>query len=56
MVAVLHSSFNATNVFMPLLPQVTGTALQLWLDVALITVVAVILVVTRRLRGEVASG
>jgi membrane protease YdiL (CAAX protease family) len=49
MVAVLHSSFNATNVFLPLLPQVTGTALQLWLDVALITVVAVILVIARRL-------
>jgi len=55
MVSVLHSSFNATNVFLPLLPQVTGTALQLWLNVALITVVAVILVVTRRLRGEIAT-
>src|SRR5262245_39343168 len=29
MVSVLHSSFNASNVFLPLLPQVTGTQLQL---------------------------
>lgn len=53
-VSVLHSSFNASDVFLPLLPQVTGTALQLWLYFALITLVAVILVLARRLKRDVA--
>ena len=53
MVSVLHSSFNATDVFLPLLPQVTGTTLQLWLWVAVITLVAVILATARRLRDPV---
>ena len=45
----LHSSFNAGDVFLPLLPQVTGTTLQLALYLALITAVAVILIVSGRL-------
>ncbi|MEO9006640.1 MAG: CPBP family intramembrane glutamic endopeptidase [Candidatus Dormibacter sp.] len=53
MVSVLHSSFNATDVFLPLLPQVTGTTLQLWLWVAVITLVAVTLAMARRLRDAV---
>jgi hypothetical protein len=52
LVSVLHSSFNATFVFLPLLPQVTGTSRQLWLYLAVITVVAVIVTVSGRLRGE----
>ena len=50
MVSMLHSSFNASDVFLPLLPQVTGTTLQLALYLALITAVAVILIVFDRLR------
>ena len=49
MVSILHSSFNAGDVFLPLLPQVTGTTLQLALYLALITAVAVILIVFGRL-------
>ena len=49
MVSILHSSFNAGDVFLPLLPQVTGTTLQLALYLALITAVAVILIVSGRL-------
>jgi len=49
MVSILHSSFNASDVFLPVLPQVTGTTLQLALYVALITVVALILIVSGRL-------
>jgi hypothetical protein len=45
MVSILHSSFNAGDVFLPLLPQVTGTTLQLALYLALITAVAMILIV-----------
>jgi membrane protease YdiL (CAAX protease family) len=44
MVSILHSSFNSADVFLPLLPQVTGTTLQLALYLALITAVAVILI------------
>lgn len=51
MVAFLHSSFNAANVFLPLLPQVTGTQLQLVLYVAVITLVAFVLVASGRLRS-----
>ena len=50
MVSILHSSFNASDVFLPLLPQVTRTTLQLALDLALITAVAVILIVFGWLR------
>jgi uncharacterized protein len=50
MVSILHSSFNASDVFLPLLPQVTRTTLQLALYLALITAVAVILIVSGRLR------
>jgi len=50
MVAVLHSSFNATDVFLPLLPQVTGTELQLVLYLAVITLVAAIVAASGRLR------
>jgi membrane protease YdiL (CAAX protease family) len=50
MVSILHSSFNASDVFLPLLPQVTRTTLQLALYLALITAVAVILIVFGRLR------
>jgi len=50
MVSILHSSFNASDVFLPLLPQVTGTTLQLALYLALITAVAVILIVFGRLQ------
>jgi membrane protease YdiL (CAAX protease family) len=50
MVSILHSSFNASDVFPPLLPQVTGTTLQLALYLALITAVAVILIVFGRLQ------
>jgi CAAX protease family protein len=49
MVSILHSSFNASDVFLPLLPQVTRTTLQLALYLALITAVAVILIVFGRL-------
>ena len=52
MVSVLHSSFNVTDVFLPLLPQVTGSQRQLWLYLAVITVVAVIVTVSGRLRAE----
>jgi uncharacterized protein len=52
LVSVLHSSFNANFVFLPLLPQVTGTTRQLWLFVAVITVVAAIVAFSGRLRGE----
>ena len=45
MVSILHSSFNASDAFLPLLPQVTGTKLQLAFYLALITAVAVILIV-----------
>ncbi len=55
LVSVLHSSFNATFVFLPLLPQVTGTTRQLWLFVAVIAVVAAIVAVAGHLRGERAS-
>ena len=51
LVSVLHSSLNATFVFLPLLPQVTGTTRQLWLFVAVITVVAATLALSGRLRG-----
>jgi len=47
MVSTLHSSLNASAVFLPLLPQVTGTQLQLWLFGAVIGVVAVIVAVVR---------
>lgn len=40
MVVLLHSSFNASNVFLPLLPQVTGSDLQLLLFVGVIAVAA----------------
>jgi len=50
MVSILHSSFNAGDVFLPLLPQVTGTTLQLALYLALITAAAVILIVFGRLQ------
>ena len=50
MVAFLHASFNASNVFLPLLPQVTGTELQLVLYFAVITSMAVVLVASGRLR------
>ena len=50
MVSILHSSFNAGDVFLPLLPQVTGTTLQLTLFLALITAGAVILIVFGRLQ------
>ena len=52
LVSVLHSSFNATFVFLPLLPQVTGTTRQLWLFVAVITVVAAIVALSGRLQSE----
>jgi len=55
MVSILHSSFNAADVFLPLLPQVTGTTLQLALYLALITAVAVILIVFSRLRFDRSS-
>jgi membrane protease YdiL (CAAX protease family) len=48
MVSILHSSFNAGDVFLPVLPQVTGTTLQLALYLVLITAVAVILIVFGR--------
>ncbi len=51
MVAFLHSSFNAANVFLPLLPQVTGTQLQRVLYVAVITLVAFVLVASGRVRS-----
>lgn len=40
MVVLLHSSFNASTVFLPLLPQVTGSDLQLLLFVGVIAVAA----------------
>ena len=52
LVSVLHSSFNATYVFLPLLPQVTGSMRQLSLFLAVITVAAVTITVSGRLRGE----
>lgn len=52
LVSILHSSFNATFVFLPLLPQVTGTTRQLWLFVAVITVVSAIVAVSGRIGGE----
>jgi uncharacterized protein len=52
LVSVLHSSFNASDVFLPLLPQVTGTTLQLAIYLALISVSAVVLIVSGRLRRE----
>jgi hypothetical protein len=52
MVSILHSSFNAGDVFLPLLPQVTGTKLQLAFYLALITAVAVILIVCGRPQFE----
>ncbi len=55
MVSILHSSFNAADVFLPLLPQVTGTTLQLALYLVLITAGAVILVVFGRLRLDQSS-
>ena len=51
-VSILHSSFNAGDVFLPLLPQVTGTTLQLALYLAVITAVAFILIVFGRLRFD----
>ena len=48
LVSVLHSSFSATDAFLPLLPQVTGTSLQLWLFAAVITAVAAILAMASR--------
>ncbi len=50
LVSVLHSSFNATDVFLPMLPQVTGSTLQLWLYLAAISAAAIIFVLARRLR------
>lgn len=38
LVVLLHSSFNTSNVFLPLLPQVTGSDLQLLLFVGVIAV------------------
>jgi membrane protease YdiL (CAAX protease family) len=55
MVSILHSSFNAADVFLPLLPQVTRTTLQLALYLALITAVTVILIVFGRLRFDRSS-
>jgi len=55
MVSLLHSSFNASDVFLPLLPQVTGTTLQLAFYLALITAVAVTLIVFGRLRDHRSS-
>jgi membrane protease YdiL (CAAX protease family) len=55
MVSILHSSFNAGDVFLPLLPQVTGTTLQLALYLGLITAVAVILIVSGRLHLKQSS-
>ncbi len=46
-VVLLHSSFNVSTVFLPLLPQVTGSDLQLLLFVGLIAVAAVVLAVVR---------
>jgi membrane protease YdiL (CAAX protease family) len=51
-VSILHSTFNAGDVFLPLLPQITGTTLQLEVYLALITAVAVTLLVLGRLRGD----
>jgi len=51
MVAFLHSSFNAGNVFLPLLPQVTGTQLQLVLYFGVITLVGFVLVASGHLRS-----
>jgi membrane protease YdiL (CAAX protease family) len=51
-VSILHASFNAGDVFLPLLPQITGTTLQLEVYLALITAVAVTLLVLGRLRGD----
>jgi hypothetical protein len=50
MVSILHSSLNASDAFLPLLPQVTGTTLQLALYLALISASAVIVIVFGRLR------
>lgn len=50
MVSILHSSFNAADVFLPLLPQVTGSTRELVIYLALITVVAVTLFVFGRLQ------
>jgi hypothetical protein len=55
MVSILHSSFNAGDVFLPVLPQVTGTTLQLALYLALITAVAVILIGFGRLHFDRSS-
>jgi membrane protease YdiL (CAAX protease family) len=55
MVSILHSSFNAGDVFLPLLPQVTGTTLQLALYLGLITAVAVILIISGRLHLKESS-
>jgi hypothetical protein len=52
MVSILHSSFNASDAFLPLLPQVTGTTLQLAVYLALISASAVIVIVSGRLRGD----
>ncbi len=46
-VILLHSSFNVSNVFLPLLPQVTGSDLQLLLFVGAIAVAAVAVAVVR---------
>jgi membrane protease YdiL (CAAX protease family) len=50
MVSVLHSSFNASDVFLPLLPQVTGTELQLVFYLAVITLVAAFVAASGHLR------
>jgi len=52
MVSILHSSFNASDAFLPLLPQVTGTTLQLAVYLALIGAGAVILIIFGRLRRD----
>ena len=52
MVSILHSSFNASDAFLPLLPQVTGTTLQLAVYLAVISAIAVILIVSGRLRRD----
>ena len=52
MVSILHSSFNAADVFLPLLPQVTGTTLQLLIYLVVISAVAIILVFIGRLRFD----
>lgn len=53
MVVLLHSSFNASNVFLPLLPQVTGSDLQLTLFVGVIAVAATAVAAVELGRGPV---